>query len=83
MAARHKMTAPHGPRIPKEPKAPERILPPIDWSEYCRRFNLWLESDEGKKCTDGTASGTYLRNRLLLAANAAADIVRNMLASEA
>lgn len=54
-------------------------IPKIDWQEYMKRFNKWLESDEGKGCTEGTTSGVYLENRLKNAMKAGNDILLAML----
>lgn len=35
--------------------------------EQAKARDKWLESDEGKKCLAGTATGQYLENRLHLA----------------
>jgi hypothetical protein len=32
-----------------------------------KALDKWLESEEGKRCSSGSASGIYLDNRLVLA----------------
>lgn len=33
-------------------------------SELAKARDKWLQSDEGKKCCNGTPTGQYLQNRL-------------------
>ena len=36
-------------------------------SELAKARDKWLNSEEGKKCCEGTTAGQYLQNRLELA----------------
>ena len=36
-------------------------------SSLAKARDEWLNSEEGKKCREGTTSGQYLQNRLVLA----------------
>jgi len=52
----------------------EKKLTKIYKSILAQSRDEWLASDEGKNCLEGTASGLYLRNRLVRAFLAGAKI---------
>jgi hypothetical protein len=43
-------------------------------SAIAQARDVWLDSDEGRRCCEGTATGTYLRNRIETAFVAGATI---------